>query len=129
MKNKNLLIVTGVLGLGIFGLLLFKNKKSKDLQAQLKEEQNKIDFDKAVKEEAVAINIDLINEKKAKEIAKSIDNLWNQILKLPTGYTKTYKPYVELKNLIDQKRLEIKNLGYTIHESPRSLSGSTVTKK
>jgi hypothetical protein len=36
MKNKKLLIVAGVLGVGILGLLLFKNKKSKDLQTQLK---------------------------------------------------------------------------------------------
>jgi hypothetical protein len=75
------------------------------------------------------MNIDLINEKKAKEIAKSIDGYWNEIFKLPAGYNVSYKPYVELKKLIDEKKLQIKDLGYTIHESPRTKSGSTVTKK
>lgn len=127
MKTKNLLIGGSVL---VIGFLLWKMKKNKDLQIA-KDKQAEIDFANKLQTESKAyaesMNIDLINEKKAKEILAYHNQLSKKIIALPP-HTSTAKSYVELKKQITDLEAQLKVLGYRVIANPRAMSGGRLIK-
>jgi hypothetical protein len=134
--NKNLYLIVG--SAVVIGAIIFLRKK-KVADDKIKAEETakaeatlKSDFDVAVHNagvvQAEAMNIDLINEKKAKVIVKIYDSIWKQIFALGT-VTSSNKTLVELKKDLADIEKQVNDLGYAIHSSPKSVSGSYITKK
>lgn len=125
--NTNLLIGGSVL---IIAFLLWKMKKNKDLQL-VKDKQAEINYADKLQQESKAyaesMNVDLINEKKAKVILGTLNLLEKQLVTMPT-HTASYKPALDLKKQISDLKLQLKDLGYKYRESAFSLLGGTITK-
>jgi hypothetical protein len=127
MKTKDLLIGGSVLAIAY---LLWKMKKTKDLQV-VKDKQAQIDFANKLQTESKAyaetMNVDLINEKKAKDILVYHNELSKKIISLPT-HTVTDKNYLALKKQITDLEAQLKVLGYRVIANPRAMSGGRLVK-
>lgn len=127
MKTKNLLIGGSVL---VIAFLLWKMKKTKDLQ-KAKDKQAEIDFANKLQTESKAyaetMNVDLINEKKAKDILVYHNQLSKKIIALPT-HTSTSKSYLDLKKQITDLEAQLKVVGYRVIANPRAMSGGRLVK-
>lgn len=134
--NKNLYLIVG--SAVVIGAIIFLRKK-KMADDKIKAEETakaeatlKSDFDIAVHNagvvQAEAMNIDLINEKKAKVIVKIYDSIWKQIFALGTAPSSNKTLVALKKDLVDIEK-QVNDLGYAIHSSPRSVYGSFITKK
>jgi hypothetical protein len=135
MKKTVYLIVGSVIVVG--AIIFLRKKKVADNKVKAEETAKaeailKSDFDIAVHNagvvQAEAMNIDLINEKKAKSLMPTYDSVWKQIFALGTVTNSNIKAKNLRAQLKDIEK-QVKDLGYTIHSSPRSSSGSFVTKK
>lgn len=127
MKTKNLLIVGSVF---VIVFLVWKMKKNKDLQIA-KDKKSELEYaDKLQKESkayAETMNVDLINEKKAKEILIYHNELSKKIISLPT-HTSLDKNFLALKKQISDLEVQLKDLGYKVIANPRALSGGRLIK-
>jgi hypothetical protein len=127
MKTKNLLIGGSVL---VIAFLLWKMKKNKDLQ-KAKDKKAELEYaDKLQKESkayAETMNVDLINEKKAKDILVYHNELSKKIIALPT-HTATDRNFLALKKQITDLEAQLKILGYRVIANPRSMSGGRLVK-
>jgi hypothetical protein len=127
MKTNNLLIGGSVL---VIAFLLWKMKKNKDLQ-KAKDKKAEIDFANKLQTEskayAEAMNIDLINEKKAKDILVYHNELSKKIISLPT-HTANDRNFLALKKQITDLEAKLKDLGYKVIANPRAMSGGRLVK-
>lgn len=134
--NKNLYLIVG--SAVVIGAIIFLRKK-KVADDKIKSEETakaeatlKSDFDVAVHNagvvQAEAMNIDLINEKKANAIVKSYDNILKQIFAL--GTVTASNPEVKALRLqLKDIEKQVNDLGYAINSNPLSKQGSYITKK
>lgn len=134
MKSVYLIVGSAIV---IGSIIFLRKKKIADDKIQAEEiakaeETLKKDFEIAVHNagvvQAEAMNIDLINEKKAKSLLPSYNNLWKQIFALgsvPASYPKLKN----LKSQIADIEKQASDLGYKIVGNPRNLNGSTLQKK
>lgn len=127
MKTNNLLIGGSVL---VIAFLLWKMKKNKDLQ-KAKDKQEEIDFANKLQTESKAyaetMNVDLINEKKAKDILVYHNQLSKKIIALPPSPS-TSKNLVDLKKQISDLEAKLKVVGYRVIANPRAMSGGRLVK-
>jgi hypothetical protein len=127
MKTKDLLIGGSVL---VIAYLIWKMKKTKDLQV-VKDKQAQIDFANKLQTESKAyaetMNVDLINEKKAKDILVYHNELSKKIISLPT-HTVTDRNYLALKKQLNDLEAQLKDLGYKVIPNPRAMSGGRLVK-
>jgi hypothetical protein len=127
MKTNNLLIGGSVL---VIAFLLWKMKKNKDLQLA-KDKKAELEYaDKLQKESkayAETMNVDLINEKKAKDILVYHNQLSKKIIALPPSPS-TSKNLVDLKKQISDLEAQLKVLGYRVIANPRAMSGGRLIK-
>lgn len=127
MKTKNLLIGGSVL---VIAYLLWKMKKTKDLQIA-KDKKAELEYANKLQTQSKAyaesMNIDLINEKKAKDILVYHNELSKKIISLPT-HTATSSNYVALKKQITDLEAQLKDLGYRVIANPRAMSGGRLVK-
>jgi hypothetical protein len=133
--KKNLYLILGS-AIIIGALVFFRKKKVVDDKTKAEEsakaeEVLKKDFEVAVQEaglvQAEAMNIDLINEKKAKALMPLYDSLWKQIFKMGT-VTASNKTLISIKSQIKEIEDAVDGLGYKVHSNPRG-AGSFITKK
>jgi hypothetical protein len=141
--KKNLYFILGS-AIIIGAYFYFKNKKkvaddkikadesAKEKEIAKAEEVLKKDFEVAVQEsgqvQAEAMNINLINEKKAKSLMTTYDAIWRQIFSM--GTVKSSNPIlILLKGQIKEIEDAVNKLGYRIDSNPRSPSGSQIIKK
>jgi hypothetical protein len=135
MKKNLYLIIGSAIIIGAF-LFLRKKKvaddKAKAEESAKAEEILKKNFETAVQEsgaaQAEAMNIDLINEKKARALMPVYDALWKEIFKLGT-VTASNKYLISLKSQIKDVEYAVNKLGYRIDSNPRGASGSQIIKK
>lgn len=135
MKKSLYLIVGSAILIG--AIVFLRKKKIADDKAKAEESAKaeeilKQDFDIAVHDagniQAVAMNIDLINEKKAKALMPLYDTLWKKIFDLGS-VPLSNKTLILLKSQIKDIENQVLALGYKVHSSPRSVNGSYITKK
>jgi hypothetical protein len=130
MKNLYLIVGSAI----VIGALVFLRKKKMSdtkLQAEANakaEETLKNDFDTAVQTQAEAMNIDLINEKKAKALMPIYDSIWKSIFKLGNVKVSDARLIAYKQQLADIEKI-VNDVGFQVHSSPRSASGSFITKK
>jgi hypothetical protein len=135
MKKNLYLIIGSAIIIGAF-LFLKKKKvaddKTKAEESAKAEEVLKKDFEVAVQEagqvQAEAMNIDLINEKKAKALMPLYDSIWKQIFNMGTVLASN-KNLISFKSQIKDIEDAVDKLGYKVHSNPRGASGSFITKK
>ena len=123
-----------ILGSAIIVGAVFFLRKKKVADNKIKADETakaeatlKNDFSIAVNQQAEAMNIDLINEKKANGLLKSYDYFWREIFKLGTVTANNPKLVYFKKQIADLEK-EAKSLGYRISQNARSVNGSSVTK-
>jgi hypothetical protein len=127
MKTNNLLIGGSVL---VIAFLLWKMKKNKDLQLA-KDKKAELEYADKLQRESKAyaetMNVDLINEKKAKDILVYHNQLSKKIIALPPSPS-TSKNLVDLKKQISDLEAQLKVLGYRVIANPRAMSGGRLIK-
>ena len=127
MKTKNLLIGGSVL---VIAFLLWKMKKNKDLQ-KAKDKQAEIDFANKLQLEsknyAETMNVDLINEKKAKEMLIYYNQLSKKMIALPI-HASNSKALLEIKKNMKDLDAQLKVLGYKVVGNPRAMFGLRLVK-
>jgi hypothetical protein len=137
--KKNLYLIVGAI-IVLSSVLLLKKKKNTenkaiiDEQTKIAEQNIKDDFTTAVKtqvqEQAEAMNIDLINEKKAKALLPIYDSLWREVFKFHNITVGNQpKDYVAFKKQIKDLEAIIDNLGYKVIPNTLGKDGSYVIKK
>lgn len=134
--KKNLYLIIGS-AIIIDAFLFLRKKKFADDKAKAEESAKaeeilKKNFETAVQEsgaaQAEAMNIDLINEKKARALMPVYDAFWKEIFKLGT-VTASNKYLISLKSQIKDVEYAVNKLGYRIDSNPRGASGSQIIKK
>lgn len=135
MKKSLYLIVGSAIIIGAIVFLRKKKIADDKIRAEESAKAEEIlikNFESAVQQsgtiQAEAMNIDLINEKKAKALMPLYDSLWNKIFKMGS-VSASNKTLISLKSQIKDIENQVLALGYRVHSSPRSASGSFVTKK
>lgn len=134
MKNVYLIVGSAI----VVGAIIFLRKKKiadKKIQAEeiaKAEETLKKDFEIAVHNagvvQAEAMNIDLINEKKANALLPLYNNLWQKIVKLGT-VTVSNPNLKNLKSQIADIEKQANYLGYKFVGNPTTKIGSRIVKK
>jgi len=133
--KKSLYIIVGS-AIVISAIIFLRKKKivedkSKAEATALAETTLKSDFDTAVHNagvvQAEAMNIDLINEKKAKELLPYYNGLWKQLLNLG-NVTASDKRIVALRKSIKDVENQTIALGYRTISCPRCVNGASVQK-
>lgn len=134
MKNVYLIVGSAI----VVGAIIFLRKKKiadKKIQAEeiaKAEETLKKDFEIAVHNagviQAEAMNIDLINEKKANALLPSYNLLWQKIVKLGT-VTVSNPNLKNLKSQIADIEKQANDLGYKFVGNPTTKIGSRIVKK
>lgn len=134
MKNVYLIVGSAI----VVGAIIFLRKKKiadKKIQAEeiaKAEETLKKDFEIAVHNAGVvkaeAMNIDLINEKKANALLPSYNLLWQKIVKLGT-VTVSNPNLKNLKSQIAEIEKQANDLGYKFVGNPTTKIGSRIVKK
>jgi hypothetical protein len=135
MKKNLYLILGSAIIIGAF-LFLRKKKvaddKAKAEESAKAEEILKKNFETAVQEsgaaQAEAMNIDLINEKKAKALMPLYDSIWKRIFNMGNVLASN-KNLISLKIQIKDIEDAVNKLGYRIDSNPRGASGSQIIKK
>lgn len=134
MKSVYLIVGSAIV---IGSIIFLRKKKIADDKIQAEEiakaeETLKKDFEIAVHNagvvQAEAMNIDLINEKKAYGLMPFYNGLWKQLLALGS-VPASDKRLKNLKSQIADIEKQINDLGYRVIVSPRSVNGSTLVKK
>lgn len=134
MKSVYLIVGSAI----VVGAIIFLRKKKiadKKIQAEeiaKAEETLKKDFEIAVHNAGVvkaeAMNIDLINEKKANALLPSYNLLWQKIVKLGT-VTVSNPNLKNLKSQIADIEKQANDLGYKFIGNPTTKIGSRIVKK
>jgi len=134
MKNLYLIVGSAI----VIGAIIFLRKKKiedKKIQAEeiaKAEETLKKDFEIAVHNagvvQAEAMNIDLINEKKANGLLPLYNSIWKKIFALGSVPASNSSMKIFKSQIADLEK-QINDLGYTVVGSPRSAKGSTLVKK
>ena len=139
MKKSLFLIIGSVIVGGGLLLLLKKKKEQKqadqkqqEADAKIAEEQLKKDFDLAVQTtaqaQAEAMNIEQINEKKAKSLLSLYDAILQQKKKLGS-VPASDKRLISFNSLLKQLESEINKLGYNVMACVNCINGSSIMKK
>ena len=134
MKSVYLIVGSAI----VVGAIIFLRKKKiadKKIQAEeiaKAEETLKKDFEIAVHNagvvQAEAMNIDLINEKKANALLPLYNSLWQKIVKLGT-VTVSNPNLKNLKSQIADIEKQANDLGYKFVGNPTTKIGSRIVKK
>ena len=130
MKKSFYLILGSAIIVGAVFFLRKKKKADNKIKADetaKAEATLKNDFSIAVNQQAEAMNIDLINEKKANGLLKSYDYFWREIFKLGTVTANNPKLVYFKKQIADLEK-EANSLGYRISQNARSINGSYIMK-
>lgn len=133
---KNLYLIAG--SAIVIGAVFFLRKK-KVADDKIKADETakaeatlKSDFDIAVHNagvvQAEAMNIDLINEKKANALLPFYNTVWKKILALGTVPVADKRLQEFKKELADMQK-QANDLGYKIIDCPRCINGSSLQKK
>ena len=133
---KNLYLIAG--SAIVIGAVFFLRKK-KVADDKIKADETakaeatlKSDFDIAVHNagvvQAEAMNIDLINEKKANALLPFYNSVWKQIINLGTLTVADPRLKALKAELADMEK-QANSFGYHFVDCPRCVNGSTVVKK
>ena len=134
MKNLYLIVGSAIV---IGSIIFLRKKKIKDKKIQAEEiakaeETLKKNFEIAVHNagvvQAEAMNIDLINEKKANGLLPLYNSIWKKIFDLGSVPVSNSSMKIFKSQIADLEK-QINDLGYRVVGSPRSAKGSTLVKK